>query len=198
MRCYFFIILFLFFSNSFGQTKFKIKRLETKSWKSVYYIVDEKGEIIKELDSTKYIMSMNDEVYKYFAVFAIKGESDWSAIDINEKILFKIYNTSIGEPSPDELIENKIRIIDKKNKIGFADYMGNIIIKTKFEIATSFHKGKAIIGESCYKIPWDEHAKESDCQHYSIVCKRYGYIDENGEILVLGNFTFDEIQNKIK
>ena len=167
--------------NNFGQTKFKIKEVETKSWKSIYYIVNEKGETIKELDTAKYVVSMNDDKYRYFAVFMIKGESGWSAIDSNEKILFKVYNTSFGEPSPDEIIDNKIRIVDENNKIGFADYKGNIIIKPKFEIATSFYKDKAIIGESCEKIPWDEHAKESDCHHYSIVCKKHGYINNKGD-----------------
>ncbi|MBP6386568.1 MAG: WG repeat-containing protein [Pseudarcicella sp.] len=103
----------------------------------------------------------------------MKGESGWCAIDINEQILFEVYNSSFGEFSPDELIENKIRIVDENNKIGFADSNGKIIIKPQFEIVTSFHKGKAIIGVSCDTIPWDEHAKEEDCEHYSIVCKKH-------------------------
>ncbi len=198
MKYCLFIILFIFYPNAFGQTKFKIKEVETKNWKSIYYIVNEKGETVKELDTAKYSISLNDDNYKYFAVFMIKGESGWSAIDIHEKILFKVYNTSFGEPSPDEIIDNKVRIIDENNKIGFADYKGNIIIKPQFEIATSFYKGKAIIGLSCDKIPWEEHENESDCHHYSIVCKKHGYVNEKGEILELGNFTFEEIQNKIK
>ena len=56
--------------------------------------------------------------------------------------------------------------VDENNKIGFADHKGKIIIKPQFEIATTFHKGKAIIGKGCEKIPWDEHAKEEDCQHF--------------------------------
>jgi len=198
MRQLFYFLIFLFALNGFGQKKFKIKALETKTWKSVYCIIDEKGEIIKELDTAKYIISFNDEQYRHFAVFGIKGESGWSAIDINEKILFKVYNTSFGEPSPDELVENKIRIVDENNKIGFADSYGKIIIKPQFDIATTFHKGKAIIGESCDKIPWDEHAKEEDCHHYSIVCKKHGYINQNGEVLQIGNYSFEEIQKKIK
>ncbi len=76
--------------------------------------------------------------------------------------------------------------------------MGKIIIKPQFEIATSFHKGKAIIGENCEKIPWNLHAKENDCHHYSTVCKRTGYINKKGEILEIGNYTFEQIQKKIK
>jgi len=199
MRHLLYLLTFLISLNSFGQTKFKIKEVETKNYKSIYYIVNEKGETIKELDTSKYIILFNnDNQYKYFAVFVIKGESGWCAIDRNEKILFKIYNTSFGEPSPDEIVDNKIRIVDENNKIGFADFKGNIIIKPQFEIVTSFYKGKAIIGESCDKIPWDNHAKENDCHHYSIVCKKHGYINTKGEILDIGNYTFEEIQKKIK
>jgi hypothetical protein len=198
MKYFFLLILLSIFSTAIGQKKFKIKVEETSDWRSIYYIVDEKGETIKKLDSAKYSFSSNGDKYQSFAVFHKKGESGWCAIDINEKILFKVYNTSFGEPSPDELIENKIRIVDENNKIGFADNNGKIIIKPQFEIVTTFHKGKAIIGESCDKIPWDEHAKEEDCHHYSIVCKKHGYINQNGEVLQIGNYSFEEIQKKIK
>ena len=198
MKYFFLLILLSFFSNVIGQKKFKIKVEETSNWRSIYYIVDGKGEAIKKLDSAKYSFSTNGNKCQSFAIFHIKGESGWCAIDINEKILFKVYNTSFGEPSPDELIENKIRIVDENNKIGFADSNGKIIIKPQFEVVTTFHKGKAIIGESCDKIPWDEHAKEEDCHHYSIVCKKHGYINQNGEVLQIGNYSFEEIQKKIK
>lgn len=199
MRHLTYLLLFLISLNSIGQTKFKIKKVETQNWHSIYYIVDEKGKTIRALDSAKYIANMDyDFEYKYFTIFSIKGEKGWCAIDKDENILFKVYNTSFGEPTPDNLVENKIRIVDENNKIGFADNKGNIIIKPQFEIATTFYEGKAIIGENCDKIPWDEHAKETDCHHYSIVCKKHGYIDENGNILELGNFKFDEIQEKIK
>ena len=198
MKNYFLLLLLFFIGHIIGQEKFKIKVEETSNWKSIYYIVNEKGETVKQLDSTKYYISFNGDNYQSFAIFGIKGEKGWSAIDTNEKILFDVYNPSSGEPTPDGIVENKIRIVDENNKIGFADRSGKIIIKPQFEIVTTFHKGKAIIGESCEKIPWDEHAKEEECHHYSIVCKKHGYINEKGEIVMLRNFTFEEIQKKIK
>ena len=57
MRQLVYLLLFLFSLNCFGQNKFKIKAVETKTWKSIYCIVDEKGETIKELDTAKYIIS---------------------------------------------------------------------------------------------------------------------------------------------
>jgi hypothetical protein len=158
-------------------------------------INDEKGNLIKELDSSKYSVSFNDDSLRYFAVFLIENRRGWSAIDSNENFLFEVYNVG-DEVNPDNLIENKIRIIDENKKIGFANEKGQIIIKPQFEIVTSFHNGKAIIAENCKKIPWNAHAEESDCHHYSIECKRHGYINEKGEIIELGNYTFEEIQKK--
>lgn len=198
MKKYFLFILMLFFSCVSGQEKFKIKVEETSNWRSNYYIVNEKGETIKKLDSAKFSFLFSGRNYQHFAIFGIEGESGWCAIDINEKILFKVYNTSFGEPSPDGLVENKIRIVDENDKIGFADSTGKIIIKPQFEIATTFHKGKAIIGENCEKIPWNKHAKEQDCHHYSIVCKKHGYINEKGEVVQISDVSFEVIQKKIK
>ena len=196
MKLIFIILSFVFLSNLNAQNKFKVEQKETETWRSLYSINDEKDNLIKQLDSSKYLVSFNDNNLRYFAIFLIKGHRGWSAIDSNEKILFEVYNQG-NEINPDYLVENKIRIVDENQKIGFANEKGQIIIKPQFEIVTSFHNGKAIIGQSCDKIPWDEHAKEDDCHHYSIVCKKYGYINELGEIVESGYSTFEEIQNKI-
>src|SRR6218665_1135241 len=140
-------ILLFIFNVALGQKKFKVEVKETGTWQNLYLFVDEKGNIIRQLDTSKYYISFNDDRYGYFAVFGKKGSPGWTAIDANENELFKVYNTSFGEPSPDYLIENKIRIVAKDGKIGFANYKGEIIIKPQFEIATAFHNGKAIIGQ---------------------------------------------------
>ena len=197
MRLKFIILSILFLSKLSAQTRFKVEQKETETWRSIYSLIDEKNDLIKVLDSSKYYITFNFDNYGYFAIFGKKGSPGWTAIDAKENILFQVYNTSFGEPSPDYLIENKIRIIDSENKIGFANEKGQIVIKPQFEIVTSFHNGKAIIGEKCKKVPWKEHAKEEDCQHYSIVCENFGYINEKGEILKLGNYTFEEIKKEI-
>jgi WG repeat protein len=192
------IIILLFFCHfASGQTKFKVQVKETDTWRSIYSFVDEQGKVIRQLDTSLYYVSFNNEQFGYFAVFGKKGSSGWTAIDANENVLFKVYNTSFGEPSPDDLIENKIRIVDENENIGFANNKGEIIIKPQFEIATSFHNGKAIIGETCKKIPWDEHEKESDCHHYSIECKTHGYINEKGIVIKQGDFSFEQIMKEI-
>lgn len=190
-------VLLLFCNLSYGQKKFKVEVKETGTWRDIYCLIDEDGKMIRQLDTAKYLISFNNEQYVYFAVFGKKGTSGWIAIDANENELFEVYNTSFGEPSPDYLIENKIRIIGKGDKIGFANERGEIIIKPQFDIATSFHNGKAIIGQTCKKIPWDEHAKETDCHHYSIECEKNGYIDNKGTVVKIGAFSFNQIKKEI-
>lgn len=189
------ILLFCFLNSLHAQKKFKIETKRTDTWRSIYLINDEKGNLLKQLDTSKYVTSFNDESLRYFAIFLIKGHRGWSAIDSNEKILFEVYNQG-DEVNPDYLVENKIRIIDENQKIGFANEKGQIIIKPQFELVSQFYNGKAIIAEKCEKIPLKNHT-ESDCHHYYIECKKYGYINEKGEIIELGDYTFEEIQKKI-
>jgi hypothetical protein len=187
----------LCYNLCYGQKKFKVETRDTANWKHIYSLVDEQGKIIRQLDTAKYYVSFGGSQYGYFAIFGKKGSPGWTAIDADEKELFNVYNTSSGEPTPDDLIENKIRIVDGKNRIGFANNKGEVIIKPQFEIATSFHNGKAIIGQACKEEPWDKHAKESDCHHYSIICKKHGYINEKGRVLKIGNYSFDQIIKEI-
>lgn len=149
------LFLLLLAGSTFGQKKFKVVVTETDTWRNIYSLVDENGNVIRKLDTAKYYTSFNNDEYGYFAVFGKKGFKGWAAIDAEEKILFDVYNTSFGEPTPDYLIEDKIRIIDSNNLIGFANTQGQIIIRPQFKIASSFHKGKAIVGKTCKKILWD-------------------------------------------
>ena len=197
MKAIFLLICFLIFENTFSQKKFQIVYQNNDYYTP--YIADKNGNIIKKLDSSIYGLNYRPETLGYFSIFSLKDEnSNWTAIDINEKRLFNVLNTEYGTPSPDDLIENKIRIVDENKKIGFANSKGEIIIPPKYEQVSTFHKGKAIIGQRCKLIPWIEHPKENDCHHYSVKCEEHGYINEKGEIIELGKFTFEEIANKIK
>lgn len=189
--------LLISINNLSAQGKFQVEVKETNTWKSLYLLKDEAGNLIKELDSSIYLTLMSDGKLGNFALFAIKDKMGWLAIDRNEKVLFEVLNASFGEPNPDQLVEDKIRIVDKNNKIGFANSEGKIIIKPKFEFVTSFHNGKAIIGENCKKVPWGDHSDDGGCHHYTLVCKRYGYINEKGKIIKIGDFTFEEIMKEI-
>jgi hypothetical protein len=189
------ISIFYFISTvSFSQDKFKVLYLNNDY--KTHYLANESNTIIKKLDST-YSIAYDPESFAHFKIFAIQGEKGWCAIDINEKILFKVFNTEIGTPSPDDLTNGLIRI-EQDSLIGFANEMGEIVIQPKFEIATSFENGYAIIGKRCKKVPWDENHNEQGCNHYSIVCDQHGYIDLKGNIIEFGEFTFEEIAERIK
>ena len=178
---------------------FKVEGTETGTWKMIFDLVDSEGKTITTLDTSKYAsIDLNNQKLGYFAVFMIADTQGMFAIDVDEKILFEVYNRDVGVPYPDELIEGKIRIVDKDDRVGFANEFGQVVIEPQFEVATSFNKGKAIIGQECRKVPWHaDDGEKGDCTHYSVECKEYGYIDTNGDIKKIGQYTFDEIQEEI-
>src|SRR5690606_6954528 len=96
-----------------AQTKFRVVEHETDTWRSIYSLVDENNHTIKVLDSAQYFMRWSGVEYGYFAVMGKKRSKGkgWPAIDAYGNILFYVYNAFLGEPGPDYLIENKIRII---------------------------------------------------------------------------------------
>lgn len=200
MKTLMFIITLLSSTIIFGQNShnfFVVHADETNTQKFKYVFVNQKGDTITRLDSSKYFICFTDTA-KYFAIVGIKHKHGWWAIDTNKNILFRVYNTSYGEPSPDEVKDGMIRIVDDSGKIGFADYKGKIVIQPQFEEASSFYNGKAIIGKQCEQILWKPLQGENDGdKHYSIECKQSGYIDKNGQIKKIGNFTFEQIAKEI-
>ena len=167
----------------------------TNKEKFGYVFINQKGDTITRLDTARYYVCFSDTI-QYFAIVGIKNKKGWWAIDRNEQQLFQVFNTSIGEPTPDELREGMIRILGDSGKIGFANYMGEIVIKPKFEAASSFYKNKAIIGKQCQQLLWCCKGENED-KHYIIKCKETGYINKKGEILKIGNETFEQIQKAI-
>lgn len=193
------LLFLLLFSDKLSstQTKFKLSEQETDSASISYSLIDEHNQIIKTLSSEKYYTAFFGMEYGFFVIVGIKGTKGWSAINEHEEILFQVYNTSKGTPSPDHLIENKIRIIDDHEKIGFADDKGEIIIEPQFEMVTSFYNGYAIIGAQCDYILWGNHEQEEECNHYSVHCEKHGYINAAGEVIKVGNYSFEEIKEEI-
>lgn len=167
-----------------------------------FYVLDARGDTIKKLEKHEYTIGFTGEFDK-FAVFGIKGEKDWCAVDIHENILFKIGNFPLEELwSPDYFVEDRIRIIDESGKYGFANEKGKIVVKPKYELVTQFNKGYAIILQDCHKEYWknDEEGEEEehgDCNHYSIECNQHGYINKKGKVIKLGYYTFEDIQREI-
>jgi len=193
MKVLLFLLLFSF--SVFSAQKFQI--IYQNDDYSTAYIADKNGKVIKKLDDS-FGLNYRPETLGYFSIFSIRGEEGWTAVDINGKKLFQVLNTEKGTPSPDDVINNRIRIVGRDGKIGFADGKGKIVIQPQFEIVSSFHKGKAIIGKECRDILWNDHPGETDCKHYYTQCEKYGYINDKGKIIEFGKYTFEEIAGKIK
>jgi len=162
----------------------------------LYSVINSKNDTILKLNPDNYLVCFDDTV-ENFLVVAPKDRKGWWAIDFNENFLFQVYNTSEGEPSPDELNFNRIRIVDERQKIGFADEKGKVVISPRFEQVTAFNNDYAIIGENCKKIPWDTSHTEEGCNHYSIKCVKNGYIDRTGQVIDIGKYTFEELWTKL-
>ncbi|HEX8269075.1 MAG TPA: WG repeat-containing protein [Flavobacterium sp.] len=193
-----FLIVLNFSNSACAQAEGQLYTVgQTSNLFGEYSFIDSKGDTIRKLPDKKYNFCFTRK-FVNFAIFGISDKSGWYAIDINEKILFQIYNTSYGEVSPDTIIEDKIRIIDKDKKIGFAHKNGQIIIPPQFEEASHFDNGFAIISEDCEKIPWQQHNNHSGCQHFSTKCRRNGYINAKGEIIKIGDYTVEELEKEIR
>jgi len=193
------IITFISSATLVGQSQkdFLVVQEDTSfNHKFKYFFLTPSGDTVTRLDTSNYYVCFSDTV-QAFAIVGLKNKKGWWAIDRNEKILFQVYNTSVGEPSPDELQDGMIRIVDNYGKIGFANQSGQIVIKPKFEAASSFYKGKAIIGRQCKQVLWCCKGDNED-KHYLMQCQQTGYIDGNGQIKKIGNYTFDQIQKELK
>lgn len=62
------------------------------------------------------------------------------AINSKGKYLFMVFNYDNG---PDYQSEGLFRIVNKEGEIGFADTLGNVIIKPQYKFAYPFKDGKA-------------------------------------------------------
>ncbi|MXV14298.1 WG repeat-containing protein [Hufsiella ginkgonis] len=167
-------------------------RQDTTQQRAQYVFMSPGGDTVRRLDTAKYYVCFSDTV-RAFAIVGIKGRKSWWAIDRDEKPLFQVYNTSDGEPTPDELRYGMIRIVDDKGRIGFANDRGKVVISPRFEAASNFYRDKAIIGGSCKKVLWCCEGENSD-KHYMIDCKQAGFIDRSGRIRKMGAYSFEEME----
>ncbi|XZF14843.1 WG repeat-containing protein [Chitinophagaceae bacterium MMS25-I14] len=192
------IIAFLFSVTSFAQKpgNYMVVQYDTTGKQKFGYVfTNPGGDTITRLDTSKYYICFTD-TFQYFAVVGLNARKGWWAIDKNEKILFQVYNTSNGEPSPDALRDGMIRIVGDSGKIGFADYKGTIVIKPQFEAASSFYNSKAIIGMQCKEVLWCCRSVGAD-KHYATKCNQIGYINREGDVLMSEHDTFEQVQKEI-
>lgn len=178
---------------------FKVEIRDTKSWVMIFDLVNLDGETIRTLDTMKYFsIDLNNNDFGHFAIFQLNDRQGFYAINSDEEILFQVFNISIGEPNPDYIVENKIRIIDESGRIGFANQKGEIVIEPQFEMVTSFFDKKAIFGVGCKIVHLHTSGKEIEFNHSTIQCSQYGYINEKGKVMEIGDYSFEQIVDKIQ
>ena len=121
------------------------------------------------------IIGLNFLYAGHFKIEYEKGKG-FIAKDINNQILFTIYQIDNG---PDYPSEGLFRIIDN-GKIGFADVNGNIIIKPQFSFALPFHYGLAGFCKGC--------KFKKNGEYTEIVNGKWGFIDKKGKIVIPPKF----------
>lgn len=88
----------------------------------------------------KYKFCQTDTIRNIGFVYENKQNARIVCIDNQGKELFYVYKYDNG---PDYIREGLFRIMDENGLIGFADSLGNVVIKPQFKFATSFENGKA-------------------------------------------------------
>ncbi len=107
------------------------------------------------------------DTFTNFAIVAIKAKG-FVGINRSEKVLFEIYPFDNG---PDYPSERLFRIVEKE-KIGYADLNGCIIIKPRFAGAFPFENGLAKVTLNC-TTRWDG-------DHSYWISDKWFYIDKFG------------------
>lgn len=88
----------------------------------------------------KYKFCQTDTIRNIGFVYENKQDARIICIDNQGKELFYVFKYDNG---PDYVREGLFRIMDENGLIGFADTLGNVVIKPQFKFATPFENGKA-------------------------------------------------------
>lgn len=115
--------------------------------------LDERGDTI--VPYGRYKFCQTDTIRNIGFVYENKQNARIVCIDNQGKELFYVFKCDNG---PDYISEGLFRIMDENGLIGFADSLGNVVIKPQFKFATSFENGKAQATTSGDAINDGEHS----------------------------------------
>ncbi len=115
--------------------------------------LNEQGDTI--IPYGKYKFCQTDTIRHIGFVYENRQNARIVCIDNQGKELFYVYKYDNG---PDYIREGLFRIMDEDGWIGFADSLGNVVIKPQFKFATSFENGKAQATTSGDAINDGEHS----------------------------------------
>ncbi len=166
------LVLFFSFQNAFPQLYSSIKK--TSKGIDLYGYTDGKGNIKIE---RKYPLIFTDTLNTI--AFVINRNYELIAIDSTGQKLFNVYKFDNG---PDYISEGLFRIT-KKNKVGYADIQGNIIIEPVYFAASPFKNNIAKVTK--------QGVKKKDWEYTIIKNAKWGIINKQGELIV--PFFYDEI-----
>lgn len=120
--------------------------------------LNEQGDTI--IPYGKYKFCQTDTIRHIGFVYENRQNARIVCIDNQGKELFYVHKYDNG---PDYIREGLFRIMDEDGWIGFADSLGNVVIKPQFKFATSFENGKAQATTSGDAINDGEHSfRKSD------------------------------------
>lgn len=115
--------------------------------------LNEQGDTI--IPYGKYKFCQTDTIRHIGFVYENRQNARIVCIDNQGKELFYVHKYDNG---PDYIREGLFRIMDEDGWIGFADSLGNVVIKPQFKFATSFENGKAQATTSGDAINDGEHS----------------------------------------
>jgi hypothetical protein len=116
-------------------------------------------------------------------IAAVADDSGWVYIDARGKKLIRPF---IVDNGPDYFREGLSRFTSK-NKFGFFNASGKVVIKPKYDFAAPFSEGMAAVCTGCKKVKKGEHTLWKG--------GKWGYIDREGKIILSFNYKSAEAFN---
>lgn len=166
-------VLFLLFSSLHAQdtANYLYLKMDTSKPLDQYGYANSDGKMV--IPFGKYPYAYTDTI-KTIGFVLIKHRGLW-AINTKGKELFKGYTFDNG---PDYVREGLFRMKDNRDKIGFANMLGEIVIKPQYEGAFPFDGGIAPICKGCIT------QKIANGEYHEWVKGKWGYIDKAGKIVI--------------
>lgn len=126
------ILICLFYCNSYTNAQ-KLYRVERNG---LYGYIDSENKVVIDC---KYLNAYTDTIINLGFVF----DQETKKITCFNSKGEKLFNVLMVDNGPDYPHEGCFRIISKKGLMGFADTLGNIVIKPTYKFAYPFEGGKA-------------------------------------------------------
>ncbi len=134
--------------------------------------LNEQGDTI--IPYGKYKFCQADTIRNIGFAYENKQDARIVCIDNQGKELFYAFQYDNG---PDYIREGLFRIMDEGGQIGFADSLGNVVIKPLFKFAFPFEDGKAKVTLT------GEQKAMPDREHHEWVSDKWQYINKKGELI---------------